>query len=292
MTEPDLCRRLARAQGVVVDVDGCLILSDQPAGHGGTPLTGAVEAVHAVRAGGRRVVAFTNASSRTPAEIARSLDELGFGFGDRDVLTPSVVAARVLLQRFGDKPILAFGGHGLFEVLREAGVRLASPGDGDAVAAVVAGWDIAFDEPKLQAAAEAVWRGAPLLVTSDAPAFAIRGRRAAGVAGFIANGLAHVTGVEYEVLGKPSALAAATAAERLGVAPDRMLVVGDDLTLEVAMARRAGGVGVLVTTGLNSRSDALAAPPQSRPDLVVDGLGELVDALDRADRCGQATVAG
>lgn len=136
-----------------------------------------------------------------------------------------------------------------------------------------------------------MWAGAPLLVTSDAPAFAARGRRAAGVGRFIANGLAHVTGARYKVLGKPSALAAAVAAERLGVDPGRMLVVGDDLSLEVTMAHRVGGLGVLVTTGMHTRGDALAAERFSRPDLVVDGLLDLVEAFRAADG-GHATMAG
>ena len=272
-------QRLAAVEGIVFDIDGCLILSSQPAGHDGAVLPGAVDAVRRLRAGGRRLVAFTNASNRPPAQIAESLRELGFGFADDAVLTPSVVAADVVLSRFGDAPVLAFGASGVVDVLAGAGVRLATAGDGTAVAAVVVGWDAAFDQPKLQAAAEAIWAGAPLLVTSDAPAFATKGRRTAGAAGFIANGLAHVTGRPYEVLGKPSALAAAAAAGRLGVAPSSMLVAGDDLTLEVAMARRCGGVGVLVTTGMHSRADAAAASGDLCPHLVVDALAELADAV-------------
>ncbi|GAA1032210.1 HAD-IIA family hydrolase [Virgisporangium ochraceum] len=279
MSDDRLSERLAGVEGLVFDVDGCLILSSQPAGHDGTALPGAVEAVAALRASGRRLVAFTNASNRPPRRIAESLRELGFDFPDEDVLTPSVVAADVVRQRFGDAPVLAFGATGVVDVLAKAGVRLATPGDGTAVAAVVVGWDTAFDQPKLQAAAEAIWAGAPLLVTSDAPAFATKGRRTAGVSGFIATGLAHIAGQTYEVVGKPSLLAASTAAARLGVPPERMLVVGDDLSLEVAMARRVGAVGVLITTGVCSRTDADAAAEGQRPHLVVDSLLELATLM-------------
>ena len=282
---PDLRARLAAVQGVVFDVDGCLILAGSPAGQDGAALPGAVDAVRAIRATGRRVVAFTNASARPPAEVAESLRGLGFDLAADEVLTPSVVAATTVRQRFGDAPVLAFGGSGVLDVLAAAGVRLVDPhsldgpGDGTPVAAVVIGWDTDFDRAKAQAAAEALWAGAPMLVTSDAPAFATAGRRTVGLAGFIAAGLAHVADCGYEVLGKPSQLAVDAAAERLGVAPDRMLVAGDDLTLEAAMAHRAGGIGVLVTTGMHSRADALAAPPGRRPHLVVDTLTALADAL-------------
>jgi NagD protein len=99
------------------------------------------------------------------------------------------------------------------------------------------------------------------------------------VSGFIATGLAHIAGQTYEVVGKPSLLAASTAAARLGVPPERMLVVGDDLSLEVAMARRVGAVGVLITTGVSSRADADAAAEGQRPHLVVDSLAELATLM-------------
>jgi HAD superfamily hydrolase (TIGR01450 family) len=278
---PDLMRRLAAVEGVVFDLDGCLVLSDGPGGRGGHLLPGAAEALAAVRRSGRPFVVFTNASNRVPAGVAAELRAAGLPVAADEVLTPSVVAAEVVRQRYGDRPVLAFGGPGLVDVLTAAGVRLVSHRRPERPAAVVIGWDTRFGQDRLQHAAEAVWSGADVLVTSDARRFASRSGPLAGVAGFIARGLAHVTGAEYEVLGKPSPAAMAVAARRLGVPADRVLVVGDDLTLEARMARAAGAVAVLVTTGLHDRVDATAAPPVDRPDLVLDGLPELVALLDR-----------
>ncbi|MFD4637110.1 HAD-IIA family hydrolase [Lentzea sp. NPDC058436] len=278
-------RRLAEVRGVVLDIDGCLVLATQPAGEDAKVLPGAVEAMCALRDMGLRTLVFTNASSRPPARIAASLAELGFPVSADDVMTPSVVAAAVLKERCGAKPVLAFGGSGVVDVLNEEGITVLDhrePGAARLAAAVLVGWDTGFDQQRLQVAAEALWAGAPLLVTSDAPAFATAGGHSAGVSGFIANGLTYVTGVPYEVLGKPSSLAVAAAARRLGVPSSRTLVAGDDLTLEVAMAIAADAVGVLVTTGTHSREDAANLPAGERPDLVVDGLGEVVDALRRA----------
>lgn len=284
-TAASIQRRLADAGGVIFDIDGCLILSSQPAGHDGAALPHSLEAVKAIRASGRRVMAFTNASSRTPDEIARSLSELGFGFSGAEVLTPSVIAAELIRERYHDAPVLAFGGPGLVDVLSAQGVVLADPSDPGEVAVVVLGWDVDFDQKKLQCAAEAVWGGAPIMVTSDARSFAAKeGRKNAGLGGFIANGLSYVTRTGYEVVGKPSLAALSVAARLLRVEADRILIAGDDLTLEVAMAVRGGGVGVLVTTGTHSREDAAIADVSCRPDLVVDHLGELADAIRLADQ--------
>jgi NagD protein len=165
------------------------------------------------------------------------------------------------------------------DVLRDAGVHLADPADRtvrESVAAVVVGWDTGFDRDRLQCAAEALWAGAQLLVTSDARSFASRGRPTAGLSGFIARGLTHVTGREYEVLGKPSAMAMSVASRRLGTPPCSILVIGDDLSLEARMARAAGALGVLVTTGTHDRADVANADQADLPDLVVDTLPELL----------------
>jgi HAD superfamily hydrolase (TIGR01450 family) len=276
--------RLAAVKGVIFDVDGCLVLSDKPGGHGGYPLPDAVDALHAVRASGRKVVVFTNASSQVPAELADSLRSMGFELTENDVLTPAVVAAQVIVERFGDGPVLAFGGPGLVDVLLDQGVVVANRERPLDAVAVVIGWDVAFDRDRLQSAAEAVWNGAPLLVTSDARRFASATKPMAGLGGFIARGLSYVTETDYEVLGKPSAAAMAVASGRLGVDPAEVLVAGDDLTLEVAMARNAGGVGVLVTTGMHGLEQAAEVADHVAPDLVIHRLGELVSRLEEADR--------
>ena len=281
--DSSLLERLAAVCGVVFDVDGCLVLSDKPGGHGGQLLPGAVEALRDVRASGRPVVVFTNASSQVPAELAASLADLGLPVTEDEVLTPSVVAAEVVLDRYDAAPVLAFGGPGLLDVLADAGVHLADRGRPTSAAAVVIGWDTAFDRDSLQCAADAVWAGADLLVCSDARQFAARTRPMAGVGGFIAQGLSYVTRAPYEVLGKPSAAAMSVAAHRLRVPAHQVLVAGDDLTLEVRMARAAGGVGVLVSTGMHQRADADSAPPEDRPHLVVAALSELVALMQQAD---------
>ena len=284
LTRDELDRRLAEIEGVVLDIDGCLVLSTLPGGHGGAPLPGAREVIDTVRATGRSLVVFTNASSQVPHAVAASLASMGFDLTEQDVLTPSVVAAEVIRQRFGDGPVLAYGGPGLLDVLTDAGITLVDHARPEDAVAVIVGWDPEFDRDKIQSAAEAIWNGAPLLVTSDARQFASPGRPTAGVGGFIASGLRYITGCDYEVVGKPSRAAMTIAARRLGARPDRVLVAGDDLTLEVSMARRAGGVGVLVTTGTHKRDDVASLDEADAPHLVVDRLEQLAERIAEADR--------
>lgn len=279
--ERSILERLRDARGVMFDIDGCLILTDSSSDHAGVALPGAAEAIAFVRAQSIPLVVFTNGSMQTPAAIAATLRGLGIEVSDEEVLTPAVVAADIANQRHPGAPVLVFGGPGISDVFAERGVAMidieAARRDGAVdTPLVVIGWDIAFGRDKLLVAAEAVKAGARILVTSDAPSFASSHRLNVGVAGFIAAGLRHVTGEDYEIAGKPSLAAMATVARLLGVGPTDVLVVGDDLALETAMANAAGATSVLVTTGTSSREDALGVDAASRP-FVVDSLTELVE---------------
>ena len=278
--------RLAEVEGVIFDVDGCLVLSDKPGGDGGLALPGAREAITWLRESGRRIVLFTNASSKTPEFLSAALSAMGLDVAPDDVLTPSVVAAELLSARYPGQPVMAFGGSGLLDVLKSYNIELVHPsleGGSKQPAAVIIGWDVGFDRDRLQIAADAIWGGADFLVTSDARRFATRTRPTVGLGGFIAKGLAYVTERDYEVVGKPSEAAMQVASSRLGVEPSRMLVAGDDLTLEIRMGLRAGALSALVTTGIHGVNDVEVALPADRPDFIVDGLPELLEIWHDAD---------
>lgn len=287
--DPALTARVGRVRGVMFDVDGCLLLSDQPSGLGGVALPGAARAIDAARAAGRSVCFFTNGSMQPPAAIAATLRGLGIDAADDEVLTPAVVAAETLRARYPGRPMLVFGGEGVRGEFAARGMPLVDLAEAEAghpgdVAAVVIGWDTAFGRPKIQAAAEAILDGADLYTTSDAPSFASHARLNVGVSGFIAAGLAHVTGRPYTVLGKPSPEAFAAVAAQLGARPEDILVVGDDLDMEATMARRAGALAALVTTGTHTADDAAAATGERVPHLVLDSLEELADLLEQPTR--------
>lgn len=281
---PGLAARLADVRGVMFDIDGCLLLADQPSGYGGTVLPGARHVIDTVKATGRRFVCFTNGSFQTPSAIATTLRDLGLDVADEQVLTPAVVAAETMATRYPGARVLVFGGEGVTEPFAARGVEMvdvdeAIAGRAGDVTAVVVGWDIEFGREKIVAAAEAVLAGAELYTTSAAPTFASHERLNVGVSGFIAAGLTHVTGRPYKVLGKPSSEAFNAICSRTGAQPGQVLVVGDDLRMEAGMAREHGAMGVLMTTGTNSREDAGRATADRKPDIILDSLEELADLL-------------
>ncbi|MEV8357929.1 MULTISPECIES: HAD hydrolase-like protein [unclassified Microbacterium] len=293
----EILSRLAAVEGVMFDVDGCLVISDGPAGQEGSALPGAAELIAQMRASGRRVCVFTNGTAQPPAEIAAHLRHLGLGVADEEVLTPAVAAARTLRERYGQQPVLAYGGGGVVPVLRAHGVNLIDPGEhrsgaASGAVAVLVGWDTEFTKPKLQFAAEAILAGATLYCTSDAPAFASKDRLNVGLSGFIVAGLSHVTGQPWTVLGKPSAFALETVCWALGTTTESTLVLGDDLYLEASMARRGGAVAGIVLTGMTTRERLADIPGDEMPEIVVESMTELAALFTDADELRMPVSTG
>jgi NagD protein len=267
-------------RGLLLDVDGCLVLADRPGGEGGEVLPGAIDLLGRARAAGIPYLLFTNASTLTPEAYADGLRAMGLPVDRTEVMTPGLVAANLLADQFPSGPVLVFGGSGVVDPLRERGIRLLEVEEHQQAAAVLVSFDLEFTARKLDAACRAVARGAALLVTSDSRWFAGRNGPQVGVAGAIAAGITHVTGVAASVMGKPSRFAMHEVERRLDVDPRDLVVVGDDLSLELRMGRQAGSRTVLVLTGMSDRDDVTRLPESERPEAIIDGIWDLASLLD------------
>ena len=272
--------RLAGARGFVFDLDGTLVLGDRR-NHGLRPLPGAVEITGWAAARGRPFVVFTNGTTRTPAQLAGVMREIGFGLPDEAMMTPASSAVRVLAGQ-GHRQVMVLGGPGLAEPLREAGFEVVPPAAGAAADAVLAGWFPEFTMPALEAACHAVWSGAELYSCSETPFFAVDGGRALGTSRAISAMIRSLTGCGLRVVGKPSLDALRSAAERLGLRPAQLAVVGDDPQLEVPMAHRGRALAIAVGTGLGGPRAYQGLPATRRPHLQVRGVDELLAILKAA----------
>ena len=74
------------------------------------------------------------------------------------------------------------------------------------------------------------------------------------------------------VFGKPAANFFQAAAERLGLPPRDVLMVGDDIDADVRGAMAAGLQGALVRTGKFRPADLETEP---RPDVILDSVADL-----------------
>lgn len=256
-------------RAAVFDIDGTLAMMDKEKGTY-TALPGAVEAVKSL-SGRMPVVAYTNGTFFPPAHYYPLLAEAGLPLAPGHILTPATVAARALAKKY--RRVMVLGADGTKVPLREAGVEvIETAGNAGPVDAVLLGWTKDFGATDLEAAAQAVWAGAPIYATSVAPYFASAKGRMLGISGAIAAALQNATGAKATVFGKPEIAGLQIVTELTGIPPAEMVVIGDDPNLEILMARRAGALAIGVTTGIADETAFNAMPEDQRAHHVLPAL--------------------
>jgi 4-nitrophenyl phosphatase len=264
----------------VLDVDGTLVLSEDPnAGGGMQPLPGAAELLELLRERGLPLACLTNGTGQVPAAQAARLRAIGLDVRDEEMVTPAVIAAAYIARTTPMARVLAFGNDGLLQPLQTTDVELIGLEQAERANVVLIGADPEFTYDKLVAACRAIWAGASLLVTSMAPWFASRRGRMPSTSGAITAGITHVTSVQPTVVGKPSAVAMDTLATMLRVQPTDLCMIGDDVDLEIRMGREAGALSVLVLSGSTSEADLEHVPSERAPHLILRNVGELREHL-------------
>jgi HAD superfamily hydrolase (TIGR01450 family) len=271
---------LGAAEAVIFDVDGTLVHAAGPDGlKGAEVIPGAIETLQRVRDGGRRVLVFTNGNGKRPDEYVADLNRLGFPLEPGEFINPAVVSASWIASQYPEAAVLPVGGEGVTAPLADAGVRMLSVEEGASADVVLVGWDQSLTYPQFRAACTAIWNGAPLLSTSNAAVISVQGGRAPGWSGAITAGIERTTGVEALVLGKPAPQSFEQAAAMLDADPRRVAMIGDDLGIDIAMARRAGAPAVLVLSGTATQAEADALEAELQPTAVVEDVRALPDLL-------------
>jgi HAD superfamily hydrolase (TIGR01450 family) len=265
---------LDAVRGFMFDVDGTL-LHRGPDGRG-QPQPGAVEVLARIRASGRKLVLFTNASHVPSATVARGLRDDGLPVADHEVLTPTDSAITFLGEHHAQARVLLFASDAVSDHMTQAGVIVANGEDADAV--FVAHQD-EVELSSIERAARAVRRGAPLFTSSYVAGYAGANGMIFSRGAMIAAAIAKVSGVRPRVLGKPSRAAVEALRARLGVPTRALAVVGDDLEMDIALGRMGGSQTILVRSGISGAVDLSRVPERRRPDAVIDGVADLLALL-------------
>jgi 4-nitrophenyl phosphatase len=258
--------------GIIFDIDGTVA-------RGRHVLPGALETLSELRHRGIRFAFFTNDNSNPIRFWVERLGAMGIDAAPEEIVTSALVAAEVIAELHSTSTILAVGDVGLLEALEAKNLDLVGFDDADSATVVVMGSDPDFNQRKLKIVCNSLWGGAEFFATNYDPRLPVAGGFTPGT-GAMVKAVAYATGCEPVVTGKPSPWSGQMAMRILDVAPDRGMVVGDQISTDIAMGRNAGMGTVLVLTGNTDREDVEAASSEQRPDAVLESVGDLIPWLD------------
>ena len=223
----------------------------------------------------------TNNTSRSKADYVAKLRGLGIGVDEQGIFTPADSTIAYLRKRHaGVDRIGVLGTPSLIAQMEQAGFEVGW----DRPQAVVVGFDTTLDYERLCRAAYWIAQGVPFIAThpdlvcpSDEPTVLVD-------CGAICECLKAATGRDPVVLGKPDPSILLSIVERLALRPDEIAMVGDRLYTDIAMARSAGALPVLVLSGEATAAEVQALPPG--PLLIVQDVGELGHLLVESQTAG------
>ena len=271
-----LFRRAKPASTPLTDRDALLADLDGVVYAGPGALPHAIENLN--RAGETmRLGYITNNASRTDADVAAHLTDLGLTVAADDVVTSPQAAMRLLATVVpAPATILIVGGEGLVVEAQKAGYTVTRSAE-DEPAAVVQGFapDVAWTDLAEAAFALKVPEedgGIPWISTNTDWTIP-RDRGVAPGNGTLVSAVHTAIGRLSTVAGKPEKPIFEEAVARFGA--QRPLFLGDRLDTDISGSVRAGIDSALVLTGIDRPKHVLAAPQGSRPDYILADLRDL-----------------
>jgi NagD protein len=257
-----------RYSGFVFDLDGTVYLDE-------VLLPGAAAALAAVRERGAPHVFLTNKPLERSLAYAGLLRRLGVPAADDQVVSSLDALVLFLRRTSPGARVFCVAEPLVGEVLIEAGLEVVGLSESESAEWVVVSFDRTFDYGKLHAAYRAVKAGARIVATNPDRFCPTADGGLPDCAAMLA-AVEACTGARAEaIVGKPSVHMAAALLERIRLPPERVLLVGDRLGTDIAMATNAGMASALVLSGDSQLEDIAAS--EVRPGHVLDTIAGLLD---------------
>ena len=279
---------------LLVDLDGVVYRGTQP-------IPGVAALLARRAASGDDVVYVTNNSMWYRADYVERLAAMGAPVSaDRVVSSPRATALYLRELDPGLERVLALGGAGLGRELTDVGFSVVMAGAAaDRVVrqgidryeasgrpgAVVVGLDPELSWERLAVAASSIRAGARFIATNRDPIYPTERGLMPG-SGSVVAAVEAASGVTPISIGKPAPLLLQEAARIVGADARNAVMIGDGIQTDLLAARAVGARCILMLTGVSTRAEAEALPPDVQPDAIAADAAELETALDRLRAAG------
>lgn len=252
---------------VLLDMDGTIY-------HEEHPLPGAVDLLRRLQREGRAYACISN-STTSPERLTQRLARMGANVPPGQIYTAAAALVDLVLERYGTAArIYNLSTDGVLEMLNGKVRWVESPAE--PCDAVIAGTttNAHATEARQRVALALLRQGAALLgICADRVFPSARGIEF-GSGAFCAY-LGYAANVTPTFCGKPQPEFFLHLCQRMGVAPQRCLLIGDNLETDIGGGRAVGMTTMLVLTGVVGAADLERAPDSQRPHIVVNDLTRL-----------------
>ncbi|MBE6425283.1 MAG: HAD-IIA family hydrolase [Thermoguttaceae bacterium] len=274
-THAELLEKVRKIRHVALDMDGTIYLGAKL-----FPFTLAF--LNGLKEMGIGYSFLTNNPSRSMADYLAKLHKMGIPAEREEMFNTAVATIQMIQKTMPEaKHLFILGTKSMISEFEAAGFTIAADDPNDEPDAVVAAFDMELTYAKLCRAAWWISQKKPYFATNpdlvcptDLPTVLVD-------CGSLCACLEAATGRKPDVMmGKPDPKMLDGIVERCGLKSDEIAMVGDRIYTDIAMARNAGALGVLVLTGETTLETALGNDPQ--PDITAQSLVEFGELIREA----------
>lgn len=225
----------------------------------------------------------TNNSSKSVEAYVEHLRVMGISATHEQIYTSSLATMDFLRQDYPDvRRVYVLGTPSLKKEIAAGGFEVVTDGD-DEPDAVIVGFDTTLTFQRLCECAWWISQGKPFIATHPDLVCPTNQPTVLVDCGAVCACLEAATGrAPCAVPGKPDPRMLEGIMRRHGLQPRQVAMVGDRVYTDIAMAVKAGAVGVLVLTGEATRGDAESAT--QKPDFILDSIETLGRKLTDVQR--------
>lgn len=265
--------------GVLFDIDGVLVTSWKP-------IPGAAETLRVLADHQIACLYLTNTTTRTQVQIAELLTDVGMDVAADEVITAAALTAQYVRDRYPDARCFLVNSGQIAEDMPGVDIVFSSDCDNGAApdtpdVILLGGAGPEYDHLTLSRVYDWMSQDVPVVAMHRSTSWdTTEGLRID--TGMYLIGMEQTSGRTATAVGKPAPEGFLAAANRLGVEPDEMYMIGDDLNNDVLAAQVVGMTGVLVRTG-KFRQDTLdrwaADEFAMQPNHIIDSVADLPELL-------------
>lgn len=252
-------------RAVALDLDGVVYEGDNV-------IKGAAETINGLREWGIDVYFVTNNSGKKRASIATKLNKMGIKSAVDYIITSGYAAAVLVnsLCSTQEDRILIIGSEELEEELAQFSRKVVHELPADIL---IVGFDKTFNYERLSLGLNVLRQGGLFVACNRDRVFPVGGNQVLPGCGPIVAALEWASGREADyIVGKPNTMMLELIARERGFKPHEILVVGDMLESDIAMANQFGCPSVLIVK--NDLQDS--ARGETFPKFLINSVEQLL----------------
>ena len=254
----DRCRQIKH---VALDMDGTIYM-------GSTLFPWTIGFLRELREGGVNYSFLTNNPTRSVKDYVKKLRGLGIDATPEEIYTTAVATIDYLHQNYPEaRRLFVLGTPSMTAEFEAAGFEMTADDPEDVPDVLVVAFDTTLEYRRLCRASWWASQGIPYIATNPDKVCPTDKPEVLVDCGSICKCIEYATDRRPDVvIGKPNPDMLTCIMSRYGLKPEEVAMCGDRIYTDVATARNAGALGVLVLSGETTLSTALASDP--RPDII------------------------